>query len=253
MPTAMDDINYYINMTDEQIANAMALLKSIDEMNAKSTTVEKNEDDMEGEEIPVTVKTDEEIDNDDEKNRLLQEDCNLANDLASVEDKLRNNIEKFTKLNREYDAFVDNYDTQRNAFTDEYRKLFDEKTRILEAREKIYKTWCEKYCKVTKTAKTNTETTKLESKVSKPKIPSTAKILNCLEIFFDDAFTAADPYSSLNKLLNGKAKTVKFISDTCDYDLYDIADVLAKGDEAKLSDEVRALADYYGNKKQKAK
>lgn len=250
MLTEMDEINRYINMANEQVANAMAFLKSIDEMNVKSANVEENEDNMEDEEISVTIKTDDKTDIDDE--RLLQEDCNLADDLASVEDKLHNNTEKFAKLNREYDAFVDNYNTQRNAFTDEYRKLYDEKTRILEAREKIHKTWCEKHCKVVKTAKTNVETTKPESKVSRPKIPSTAKILNCLEIFFG-TFTAADPYSSLNRLLNGKAKTVEFISDTWDYDLYDIADVLAKSEEIELSNEVKALADYYANKKQKAK
>lgn len=252
MPTAMDDINYYINMTNEQIANAMALLKSIDEMNAKSTTVEKNEDDMEGEEIPVTVKTDEEIDNDDEKNRLLQEDCNLADDLADVEAKMKDVDKKLSDLDAEYDKFFDDFDARRAKFMEKRYALIDKKTKIVHERNIIYKTWCEKYCKVTKTAKTNAETTKPESKVSKPKIPSTAKILNCLEIFFG-TFTAADPYSSLNKLLNGKAKTVEFISDTWDYDLYDIADVLAKGDEAKLSDEVRALADYYDSKKQKAK
>ncbi len=249
MLTEIDEINRYINMANEQVANAMAILKSINEMNVKSFNVEESEDSAEDEEIPVTIKTDDKTDIDDEKNRLLQEDRNFADDLASVEDKLRNNIEKFTKLNCEYDAFVDNYNTQRNAFTDEYRKLYDEKTRILEAREKIHKTWCEKHCEA---AKTNAETTKPESKVSKPKIPSTAKILNCLEIFFDK-FTAADPYSSLNKLLNGKIETVSFISNTWDYDLYDIADVLAKGEEIELSNEVKALANYYANKKQKAK
>ena len=68
MLTAMDDVNYYINMANEQIANAMALLKSIDGMNAKSTTVEKSEDDVKSEETTsVSVKIDDEIDNDDEK------------------------------------------------------------------------------------------------------------------------------------------------------------------------------------------
>ena len=62
MLTAMDDVNYYINMANEQIANAMALLKSIDGMNAKSTTVEKSEDDVKSEETTsVSVKIDDEI------------------------------------------------------------------------------------------------------------------------------------------------------------------------------------------------
>ena len=62
MLTTMDDVNYYINMANEQIANAMAILKSIDGMNAKSTTVEKSEDDVKSEETTsVSVKIDDEI------------------------------------------------------------------------------------------------------------------------------------------------------------------------------------------------
>lgn len=243
MPTAMDDINYYINMANEQIANAMAILKSIDGMNAKSTTVEKSEDDVKSEETTsVSVKIDDEIDNDDEKNRLLQEDRNLADDLADVEKKL-------SELDAEYDKFMDDFDAKRSKFMEERCALVDKKTKIMDERNIIHKTWCEKHCEATKTAKT----TKSESKVSKPKIPSTAKILNCLETFFEDKFTAADPYSSLNKLLNGKIKTIKFISITDDYDLYAIADVVANSGETELSNEVRALADYYANEKKKAK
>lgn len=243
MLTAMDDVNYYINMANEQIANAMALLKSIDGMNAKSTTVEKSEDDVKSEETTsVSVKIDDEIDNDDEKNRLLQEDRNLADDLADVEKKL-------SELDAEYDKLMDDFDAKRSKFMKERFELVNKKTKIMDERNVIHKTWCEKHCEATKTAKT----TKSESKVSKPKIPSTAKILNCLETFFEDKFTAADPYSSLNKLLNGKIKTIKFISITDDYDLYAIADVVANSGETELSNEVRALADYYANEKKKAK
>lgn len=243
MLTAMDDVNYYINMANEQIANAMALLKSIDGMNAKSTTVEKSEDDVKTEETTsVSVKIDDEIDNDDEKNRLLQEDRNLADDLADVEKKL-------SELDAEYDKFMDDFDAKRSKFMEERCALVDKKTKIMDERNIIHKTWCEKHCEATKSAKT----TKLESKVSKPKIPSTAKVLNCLETFFEDKFTAADPYSSLNKLLNGKIKTIKFISITDDYDLYAIADVVANSGENELSNEVRALADYYANEKKKTK
>lgn len=243
MLTAMDDVNYYINMANEQIANAMALLKSIDGMNAKSTTVEKSEDNVKSEETTsVSVKIDDEIDNDDEKNRLLQEDRNLADDLADVEKKL-------SELDAEYDKLMDDFDAKRSKFMKERFELVNKKTKIMDERNVIHKTWCEKHCEATKTAKT----TKSESKVSKPKIPSTAKILNCLETFFEDKFTAADPYSSLNKLLNGKIKTIKFISITDDYDLYAIADVVANSGENELSNEVRALADYYANEKKKAK
>lgn len=243
MLTAMDDVNYYINMANEQIANAMALLKSIDGMNAKSTTVEKSEDDVKSEETTsVSVKIDDEIDNDDEKNRLLQEDRNLADDLADVEKKL-------SELDAEYDKLMDDFDAKRSKFMKERFELVNKKTKIMDERNVIHKTWCEKHCEATKTAKT----TKSESKVSKPKIPSTAKILNCLETFFEDKFTASDPYSSLNKLLNGKIKTIKFISITDDYDLYAIADVVANSGETELSNEVRALADYYANEKKKAK
>ena len=243
MLTAMNDVNYYINMANEQIANAMAILKSIDGMNAKSTTVEKSEDDVKSEETTsVSVKIDDEIDNDDEKNRLLQEDRNLADDLADVEKKL-------SELDAEYDKFMDDFDAKRSKFMEERCALVDKKTKIMDERNIIHKTWCEKHCEATKTAKT----TKSESKVSKPKIPSTAKVLNCLETFFEDKFTAADPYSSLNKLLNGKIKTIKFISITDDYDLYAIADVVANSGENELSNEVRALADYYANEKNKTK
>lgn len=243
MLTAMDDVNYYINMANEQIANAMALLKSIDGMNAKITTVEKSEDDVKSEETTsVSVKIDDEIDNDDEKNRLLQEDRNLADDLADVEKKL-------SELDAEYDKLMDDFDAKRSKFMKERFELVNKKTKIMDERNVIHKTWCEKHCEATKTAKT----TKSESKVSKPKIPSTAKVLNCLETFFEDKFTAADPYSSLNKLLNGKIKTIKFISITDDYDLYAIADVVANSGETELSNEVRALADYYANEKKKTK
>ena len=250
MLTAMDDVNYYINMANEQIANAMALLKSIDGMNAKSTTVEKSEDDVKSEETTsVSVKIDDEIDNDDdEKNRLLQEDRNLADDLADVEKKL-------SDLDAEYDKLMDDFDAKRSKFMKERFALVNKKNKIMDERNVIHKTWCEKHCEATKTAKTTKSESKVSkvSKVSKPKIPSTAKILNCLETFFEDKFTAADPYSSLNKLLNGKIKTVKFISIADDYYLYDIADVLANSGENELSNEVRALADYYANEKKKAK
>lgn len=243
MLTTMDDVNYYINMANEQIANAMAILKSIDGMNAKSTTVEKSEDVVKSEETTsVSVKIDDEIDNDDEKNKLLQEDRNLADDLADVEKKL-------SELDAEYDKFMDDFDAKRSKFMEERCALVDKKTKIMDERNIIHKTWCEKHCEATKTAKT----TKSESKVSKPKIPSTAKVLNCLETFFEDKFTAADPYSSLNKLLNGKIKTIKFISIMDDYDLYAIADVVANSGENELSNEVRALADYYANEKNKTK
>lgn len=238
MLTAMDDVNYYINMANEQIANAMALLKSIDEMNAKSTTVEKSEDVVKSEETTsVSVKIDDEIDNDDEKNRLLQEDRNLADDLADVEKKL-------SDLDAEYDKFMNDFDAKRSKFMEERCALVDKKTKIMDERNIIHKTWCEKHCEATKNAKTM----KSESKVSKPKIPSTAKILNCIETFFDDQF-AGDPYSSLNKLLHGKIKTVNFIDAKMSYDLYAIADVVANSGENELSNEVRALADYYANEK----
>ena len=248
MLTAMNDVNYYINMANEQIANAMALLKSIDGMNAKSTTVEKSEDDVKSEETTsVSVKIDDEIDNDDdEKNRLLQEDRNLADDLADVEKKL-------SDLDAEYDKLMDDFDAKRSKFMKERFALVNKKNKIMDERNVIHKTWCEKHCEATKTARPNAESTKPESKVSKPKIPSTAKVLNCLETFFEDKFTAADPYSSLNKLLNGKIKTIKFISITDDYDLYAIADVVANSGENELSNEVRALADYYANEKNKTK
>ena len=243
MLTAMDDVNYYINMANEQIANAMALLKSIDGMNAKSTTVEKSEDDVKSEETTsVSVKIDDEIDNDDdEKNRLLQEDRNLADDLADVEKKL-------SDLDTEYDKLMDDFDAKRSKFMKERFALVNKKNKIMDERNAIHKTWCEKHCEATKSAKT----TKSESKVSKPKIPSTAKILNCIETFFDDQF-AGDPYSSLNKLLHGKIKTVNFIDAKMSYDLYAIADVVANSGENELSNEVRALADYYANEKKKAK
>ena len=242
MLTAMDDVNYYINMANEQIANAMALLKSIDGMNAKSTTVEKSEDDVKSEETTsVSVKIDDEIDNDDEKNRLLQEDRNLADDLADVEKKL-------SDLDAEYDKLMDDFDAKRSKFMKERFELLNKKTKIMDERNVIHKTWCEKHCEAIKI----TKTTKSESKVSKPKIPSTAKILNCIETFFDDQF-AGDPYSSLNKLLHGKIKTVNFIDAKMSYDLYAIADVVANSGENELSNEVRALADYYANEKKKTK
>ena len=242
MLTAMDDVNYYINMANEQIANAMALLKSIDGMNAKSTTVEKSEDDVKSEETTsVSVKIDDEIDNDDEKNRLLQEDRNLADDLADVEKKL-------SDLDAEYDKLMDDFYAKRSKFMKERFELLNKKTKIMDERNVIHKTWCEKHCEAIKTAKT----TKSESKASKPKIPSTAKILNCIETFFDDQF-AGDPYSSLNKLLHGKIKSVNFIDSKMSYDLYAIADVVANSGENELSNEVRALADYYANEKKKTK
>lgn len=255
----MDEINRCINMANEWSAKAMELVDSINKMDLSEMA---SEDIIEPEvdEVDETSSESESDSEEDEKNKLLQEDRNLADDLADLEKKLSDIDQQIDALDKEhddfqkkYDAFINEYDSKRIKLEDEQDNLYDQRRKILNAREDIYKKWCEKFCKPTTSGEASSPKNEAVKKTSKPKIPSTSEILGYLECYFGTKLDLVDPYSSLNKLLNGKIKTVKFINGKRQYDLDDIAGILANVGEEELSNEVNALADYYANEKQEDK
>lgn len=240
----MDEINRCINMANEWSAKAMELVDSINKLDAAKFDTSKS---MEEEQTSSE---------EDEKNKLLQDDINLADDLADLEKKLSDIDSKINDLDKEYDdfqkkyeKFIDEYDSKRIKLEDEYDDLYDQKMKVLNAREDIHKEWCEKFCKPTASDEAGSPKNEAMKKTSKPKIPSTSEVLSYLECYFGAKLDLVDPYSSLNKLLNGKVKTVKFINHERPYDLYDISGILNNVGEMKLSIEVDALADYYADEK----
>ena len=229
----MDEINRCINMANEWSAKAMELVDSINKMDLTGMA---SEDSIESEvdEVDETSSDCEE----DEKNKLLQEDSNLADDLALLEKKIDEVDEKIGRNNKEHKLLWEEYNNLSAKVDDIHAK-----------REAIHKEWCEKFCKPTASDEASSPKNEAVKKTSKPKIPSTAKILGHLECYFSTKLDLVDPYSSLNKLLNGKVKTVKFINHERPYDLYDISGILNNVGEMKLSIEVDALADYYADEK----